>query len=52
VEIMGSQNCRTAGESQSVLMMIDPIIFTRTPYSSPPPPPLPPPGANVDDDDG
>eukprot|EP01047_Picozoa_sp_COSAG01_P030998 COSAG01_NODE_2182_length_8212_cov_7.046838_2_plen_172_part_00 len=30
VEIMGSQNCRIVGKSQSVLMMINPIIFTRT----------------------
>eukprot|EP01047_Picozoa_sp_COSAG01_P093188 COSAG01_NODE_24381_length_781_cov_1.016129_2_plen_146_part_01 len=30
VEIMGSQKCRIVGKSQSVLMMIDPIIFTRT----------------------
>eukprot|EP01047_Picozoa_sp_COSAG01_P026603 COSAG01_NODE_1720_length_9391_cov_27.761085_6_plen_142_part_00 len=30
VEIMGSQNCRIVGESQPVLIMIDPIIFTRT----------------------
>jgi hypothetical protein len=30
VEIMGSQECRNAGESQSVLIMNDPIIFTRT----------------------
>eukprot|EP01049_Picozoa_sp_SAG25_P002943 SAG25_NODE_160_length_13390_cov_9.002708_11_plen_171_part_00 len=29
VEIMGSQTCRIAGESQSVLTVIDPIIFTR-----------------------
>jgi hypothetical protein len=30
VEIMGSPKCRIVGESQSVLMMINPIIFTRT----------------------
>jgi hypothetical protein len=30
VEIMGSQNCRIVGKSQSVLIMITPIIFTRT----------------------
>jgi hypothetical protein len=30
VEIMGSQKCGIVGESQSALMMIDPIIFTRT----------------------
>jgi hypothetical protein len=30
VEIMGSQKCRTVGESQSVLIMIDPIISTCT----------------------
>jgi hypothetical protein len=30
VEIMGSQKCRTVGKSQSVLMIINPIIFTRT----------------------
>jgi hypothetical protein len=30
VEIMGSQKCRIVGKSQSVLIMIDPIIFTRT----------------------
>ena len=29
-EIMGSQKCRTVGKSQPVLMMIDPIISTRT----------------------
>jgi hypothetical protein len=27
---MGSQKCRLVGKSQSVLMMIDPMIFTRT----------------------
>jgi hypothetical protein len=27
---MGSQNCRIVGKSQPVLMMIDPIISTRT----------------------
>jgi hypothetical protein len=30
VEIMGSQKCRIVGKSQPVLVMIDPIIFTRT----------------------
>ena len=30
VEIMGSQKYRIVGKSQSVLMMIHPIIFTRT----------------------
>jgi hypothetical protein len=30
VEIMGSQKCRILGKSQSVLIMINPIIFTRT----------------------
>jgi hypothetical protein len=30
MEIMGSHICRIVGESQSVLVMIDPIIFTRT----------------------
>jgi hypothetical protein len=30
VEIMGSQKCRIVGKSQSVLMMINPMIFTRT----------------------
>jgi hypothetical protein len=30
VEIMGSQNCRILGKSQSGLIMIDPMIFTRT----------------------
>eukprot|EP01047_Picozoa_sp_COSAG01_P020908 COSAG01_NODE_1196_length_11303_cov_16.500714_14_plen_63_part_00 len=30
VEIMGSQTCRIAGKSQSVLIMINPMIFTRT----------------------
>jgi hypothetical protein len=30
VEIMGSQKCRIVGKSQSVLIMIDPITFTRT----------------------
>eukprot|EP01047_Picozoa_sp_COSAG01_P048270 COSAG01_NODE_4688_length_4811_cov_3.539588_1_plen_79_part_00 len=29
-EIMGSQKCRIVGKYQSVLIMIDPIIFTRT----------------------
>jgi hypothetical protein len=30
VEIMGPQKCRIVGKSQSVLIVIDPIIFTRT----------------------
>jgi hypothetical protein len=30
VEIMGSQQCRIVGKSQLVLIMIDPVIFTRT----------------------
>jgi hypothetical protein len=30
VEIMGAPKCRNAGESQSVLIVIDPIISTRT----------------------
>eukprot|EP01047_Picozoa_sp_COSAG01_P047897 COSAG01_NODE_4618_length_4876_cov_8.446305_3_plen_174_part_00 len=30
VEILGAPKCRNVGESQSVLIMIDPIIFTRT----------------------
>jgi hypothetical protein len=30
VETMGSQKCRIVGKSQSVLIMINPIIFTRT----------------------
>ena len=30
VEIIGSQNCRIVGKSQSVLIMINPIISTRT----------------------
>eukprot|EP01047_Picozoa_sp_COSAG01_P040845 COSAG01_NODE_3462_length_6067_cov_3.183311_4_plen_88_part_00 len=30
VEIMGSHTCRIVGKSQPVLIMIDPIIFTRT----------------------
>jgi hypothetical protein len=30
VEIMASQNCRTVGESQSGLILIDPMICTRT----------------------
>jgi hypothetical protein len=30
VEIMGSPKCRIVGTSQSVLIMIDPIIFTHT----------------------
>jgi hypothetical protein len=30
VEIMGPQNCGFPGKPQSVLIMIDPIIFTRT----------------------
>jgi hypothetical protein len=29
VEIMGSQKCGIVGKSQSVLIMISPIIFTR-----------------------
>eukprot|EP01047_Picozoa_sp_COSAG01_P090942 COSAG01_NODE_22663_length_846_cov_1.476573_2_plen_33_part_01 len=29
VEIMGSQKCGIVGESQPVLVMIDPIISTR-----------------------
>jgi hypothetical protein len=29
VKIMGSQKCRNVGKSQSVLVMINPIIFTR-----------------------
>jgi hypothetical protein len=29
-EIMGSQKCRIVGKSQSVLIMINPIISTRT----------------------
>jgi hypothetical protein len=28
VEIMGWQKCRIVGKSQSVLIMINPIIFT------------------------
>jgi hypothetical protein len=39
VELMGSQTCRIAGESQSVLIMINPIIFTRTRRCSAAPPP-------------
>jgi hypothetical protein len=30
MEIMGPGKCRIVGKSQSVLMMIDPIIFTHT----------------------
>jgi hypothetical protein len=30
VEIMGSQKCGAVGNSQSGLIMISPIIFTRT----------------------
>jgi hypothetical protein len=30
VEIMGSQKCGIVGKSQPVLIMINPIIFTRT----------------------
>jgi hypothetical protein len=30
VEIMGSQKCGIVGQSQPVLIMINPIIFTRT----------------------
>jgi multidrug efflux pump subunit AcrA (membrane-fusion protein) len=30
VEITGSQKCRIVGKSQPVLMMINPMIFTRT----------------------
>eukprot|EP01047_Picozoa_sp_COSAG01_P034554 COSAG01_NODE_2602_length_7394_cov_2.281563_2_plen_126_part_00 len=30
VETMGSQTCRIAGKPQSVLVMINPMIFTRT----------------------
>eukprot|EP01047_Picozoa_sp_COSAG01_P056871 COSAG01_NODE_6503_length_3629_cov_17.985269_7_plen_125_part_00 len=30
VEIMGSQNCRIVEKSQSLHIMINPIIFTRT----------------------
>jgi hypothetical protein len=30
VEIMGSKKCRIVGESQPVLIMINPMIFTRT----------------------
>eukprot|EP01047_Picozoa_sp_COSAG01_P077095 COSAG01_NODE_13763_length_1538_cov_2.806810_1_plen_51_part_10 len=30
VEILGPGNYENVGESQSVLMMIDPMIFTRT----------------------
>jgi hypothetical protein len=33
VEIMGSQNCGIVGKSQSVLIMTNPIIFTRTPIA-------------------
>jgi hypothetical protein len=36
VEIMGSQKCRIVGKSQSVLIMTNPIIFTRTRRSSRP----------------
>jgi hypothetical protein len=30
VEIVGAQKCRIVGKSQSVLIMVNPIIFTRT----------------------
>eukprot|EP01047_Picozoa_sp_COSAG01_P011636 COSAG01_NODE_511_length_16061_cov_15.815875_9_plen_43_part_00 len=30
VEIMGSPKCGIVGKSQSVLVMIDPMIFTRS----------------------
>jgi cytochrome bd-type quinol oxidase subunit 2 len=30
VEIMGSQKCRIVGKSQSALILINPVIFTRT----------------------
>jgi hypothetical protein len=30
VEIMGAPKCRHVGESQPVLMMINPMTFTRT----------------------
>jgi hypothetical protein len=33
VEIMGSQKCRIVGKSQPVLIVIDPIIFTRTRFN-------------------
>jgi hypothetical protein len=29
-EMMGSQKCRIVGKSHSVVIMIDPVIFTRT----------------------
>ena len=50
VEIMGSQKCGIVRKSQSILIMINPIIFTRTrtvsgaeyvPAPAPAPPPLP-----------
>jgi hypothetical protein len=34
VEIMGAPKCRNVGESQAVLLMIDPMISTRTRISS------------------
>jgi hypothetical protein len=36
VEIMGSQKCRIVGESQPVLIMIDPMISTRNRMTTPP----------------
>jgi hypothetical protein len=35
VEIMESQQCRIVGKSQSILMMIHPIVSTRTRTTSP-----------------
>jgi hypothetical protein len=35
VETMGSQKCGIVGKSQAVLMMINPMIFTRTRRRSP-----------------
>jgi hypothetical protein len=44
VEIMGSQKCGIVGKSQSVpIIMINPIIFTRTRNFQQPPPPPPAP---------
>jgi hypothetical protein len=34
VEIMGLQKCRIVGKSEAVLIMINPIIFTRTRISA------------------
>jgi hypothetical protein len=35
-----AKKCRIAGKSQAVLVTINPMISTRTPYDQPAPPPL------------